>query len=138
MPRRAWPGDGIGRGNGTGSRRTQFKPGMPSGNPNGRPRKPKLAPDASLKDAALRVLLEPVVTTEGGVRRKLPRADAMLKLLVASFPDCDAREKLAILKYLGVLVPEAQLAGAPRRITANAVQDFVAALAREGLIDNQG
>ena len=83
---------------------------MPSGNPHGRPRKPKLGPDASLKDAALRVLLEQVVTTENGVKRKQSRVMAMIKLLLADFPVGNTREKLAILKYVGTLVPEAVLA----------------------------
>ena len=138
MPRRTWPGDGVGRGNGAGSRRTQFKSGMPSGNPHGRPRKPKLGPDASLKDAALRVLLKPVVTTENGVRRKQSRVTAMIKLLLAGFPVANTREKLAILKYVGTLVPESELTrNRDNQISPTAIQDFVKTLAAEGLLNEE-
>ncbi len=138
MPRRTWPGDGVGRGNGAGSRRTQFKSGMPSANPNGRPCKPKLGPDASLKDAALRVLLEQVVTTENGVRRKQSRVTAMIKLLLADFPVGNTREKLAILKYFGMLVPEAELTrNQDNQISPTAIDDLVKTLAAEGLHDEE-
>jgi len=109
---------------------------MPSGNPHGRPRKPKLGPDASLKDAALRVLLEPVVTTENGVRRKQPRVTAMIKLLLADFPLGTTREKLDILKYVGMLVPEAVLTrNRDNQISPTAIQDLVKTLAAEGLLN---
>jgi len=138
MARRAWPDDGVGRGNGAGSQRTQFKAGMPSGNPHGRPRKPKLGPDASLKDAALRVLLEQVVTTENGVKRKQSRVMAMIKLLLADFPVGNTREKLAILKYVGTLVPEAVLARSrDNEISPTAIEDLVKTLAEEGILNEK-
>ncbi len=138
MARRAWTDDGVGKGNGAGSRQTQFKSGMPSGNPHGRPRKPKLEPDASLKDAALRVLLEQVVTTENGVKRKQSRVTAMIKLLLADFPLADTREKLAILKYVGTLVPEAVLTrNRDNQISPTAIPDLVKMLAAENLLNEE-
>lgn len=138
MARRAWPDDGVGKGNGAGSRQTQFKSGMPSGNPHGRPRRPKLEPDASLKDATLRVLLEQVVTTENGVKRKQSRVTAMIKLLLADFPLGNTREKLAILKYVGTLVPEAALTrNRDNQISPTVIEDLVKRLAAEGILNEE-
>ncbi len=109
MPRKQWPDGGVGRGNGPGSARTQFKPGMPSGNPSGRPRKAKAAPSASLKEAALKSLAEVIQTTENGIARKRPQSEAMIMLLLAQYPSAKPREKIAILRYIGELAPEAEL-----------------------------
>lgn len=136
MARSQWPGDGVGRGNGAGSAQTQFKTGMPSANPHGRPRKPKLEPNRSFKEAMLRSLAENVSTTENGVARKRTQTEAMIMLLIAQYRCAKPREMLAILKYVGSIAPEVELASAPRELTPNAVEDLVAALAREGLIDD--
>lgn len=135
MARSPWTGDGVGRGNGLGSARTQFRSGMPSANPHGRPRKPKLAPNRSLKEAVLKGLGEQVSTTENGVARKRTQTEAMIMLLLAQYPSAKPREQLAILKYFGSVAPEVELVSAPRELAANAVEDLVAALALEGLID---
>ena len=73
MARGPLPGDGIGRGNGAGSARTQFSSGMPSANPAGRPRKAKVPPNASLKEAALKALA-------ASIYRDLPK-DAVANLV---------------------------------------------------------
>ena len=132
MARQAWPGDGVGRGNGAGSAQTQFREGMPSANPAGRPRKPKLPPNASLKEAALAALSATIATTENGVARKRPQGEAMIKLMIANFPQAKPREQIAILKYLGGLAPEAELMR-NRDIPMDAVVKLVEALAKEGL-----
>jgi hypothetical protein len=106
---------------------------MPSGNPHGRPRKPKRAPNRSLKEAVLNGLAEQISTTENGVARKRTQTEAMIMLLFAQFPSAKPREKIAILKYLGSLAPEAELVNRPREISADAIHDLVAMLAREGL-----
>ena len=130
MARNQWPGDGVGRGNGSGSAQTQFKPGMPSANPNGRPRKPKRAPNRSLKEAVLKGLGEQISTIENGVARKRSQTEAMIMMLLARFPSAKPREQIAILKYLGSLAPEAELES-NKDLPANAIHDFVAGLARE-------
>lgn len=130
MPRKHRPGDGVGRGNGPGSARTQYKPGMPSGNPFGRPSKPKTVPSASLKEAVLKHLAEEIRTTEDGVARKRPQSEAMIMLLLAHYPSAKAREKIAILRYFGELAPEAELMD-NRDIPKDAVNDVVERLAQE-------
>lgn len=137
MARSPWPGDGVGRGNGIGSARTQFKSGMPSANPYGRPKRAKQAPNRSLKEAVLKGMGEHISTIEDGVARKRSRTEAMIMLLFAQYRSAKPREQIANLKYLGSIAPEVELDSAPRKITASAVHDLVAALAREGLIDGQ-
>lgn len=123
---------GVGRGNGPGSQRTWFKTGMPSANAVGRPKKPKIEPDASLRDAALKALLEEIFVNVNGVRRKEPRATAMIKSLLADFGDAELREKLAILKYLGSLVPETNASRASDpRLNREGMQKLVERLAEE-------
>lgn len=123
---------GVGRGNGPGSRRTWFKAGMPSANAAGRPRKPKREPDASLRDAALKALLEDIFVNVNGVRRKEPRVTAMIKSLLADFGKAELREKLAILKYLGTLVPETNASSAhDRRLNREGLSKLVERLAEE-------
>lgn len=130
MPRKQWPGGGVGRGNGLGSATTQFKSGMPSANPHGRPRKAKTVPSASLKEAALKHLAEEIRTTENGVARKRPQSEAMIMLLLAHFPSAKPREKIAILRYVGELAPEAELMR-NRDLPKDAIKDLVEKLAQE-------
>ena len=134
MARSPWPGDGVGRGNGPGSARTQFKSGMPTANPNGRPKRAKQAPNRSLKEAALRSLAGQVLTKENGVARKRTQPEAMMMLLLAEYPSAKLREKVMILKYLGSLAPEIELER-NRDLPPTAIEDLVAALAREGLYE---
>lgn len=130
MPRKQWPDGGVGRGNGPGSAKTQFKAGMPSGNPSGRPRKPKTAPSASLKEAALKSLAEVIQTTENGIPRKRPQSEAMIMLLIAQYPSAKPGEKIAILRYIGELAPEAELMRR-RELPRDAVKALVERLAQE-------
>ncbi len=130
MPRKQWPGDGVGRGNGPGSARTQFKSGMPSANPSGRPRRPKMVPSASLKEAVLRSLAEEIRTTENGVARKRPQSEAMIMLLLAHYPSARPREKIAILRYVGELAPQAELIR-NGELPRETVKDVVERLAQE-------
>jgi hypothetical protein len=98
MPRKR-EATGVGRGNGLGSRKTQFKGGMPSGNPNGRPRKPKPAPSTSFADAA-RKLLSEEMDVQTGIRRtkRMPRFDAAIRVLMSEFGDASFKDKLAFIK----------------------------------------
>ena len=121
---------GVGRGNGPGSSASQFKAGMPSGNPHGRPRKPKVAPNVSLRDAVIKGLAEQVITRENGVASKRSQTDAMVMLLFAHFPSATIREKIAILKYIGEIAPGALLEGT-RDLPTSAIEDLVARLAEE-------
>ena len=130
MARRQWPDDGVGRGNGVGSARTQFRSGMPSANPAGRPRKPKVAPNASFKEAALSQLAAVITTTEDGVARKRSRGEAMIMLLMADFQAAGPREKIAMLRYLGKLAPEVELMR-NRDLPKDAINEFVSELAQE-------
>lgn len=134
MARKPLPGDGIGRGNGAGSARTQFSSGMPSANPAGRPRKAKVPPNASLKEAALKALAASISTTENGVARKRSQSEAMILLLIAQYPAAKPREQIAMLKYLGELAPEAEQMR-NRDLPKDAVANLVAMLAKERIVD---
>jgi hypothetical protein len=98
--------DGVGRGNGEGSKRTQFQDGMPSRNPNGRPRKPKREPNASIKDAVSRELRQLITVRENGVEEQRSQTDAMVMLMFAQFSKATIREKIAILRYAADIAPE--------------------------------
>ena len=130
MAREQWPGDGVGRGNGAGSARTQFRSGAPSANPAGRPRKAKVPPNASLKEAVLTALAATISTTENGVARKRSQSEAMIMLLIAQFPSAKPREQIAMLKYLGDLAPEVELMR-NRDLPMEAINDFITRLAQE-------
>ena len=130
MPGRDPSNRGVGRGNGPGSRASQFQDGMPSGNPQGRPRKPKAAPNISVKDAVTKSLADLITTRENGVASKRSQADAMIVLLFAQYPSATTREKLAILKYIGDVAPGALLERSGE-LPKTAITDLVALLARE-------
>ena len=134
MARKPWPGDGVGRGNGAGSARTQFSSGMPSANPAGRPRKAKVLPNASFKEAVLTALAASIATTENGVGRKRSQSEAMIMLLIVQYPAAKPRDKIAMLKYLGELAPEAELMR-NRDLPKETVANLVATLAKEGIVD---
>lgn len=121
---------GLGKGNGPGSRASQFRAGMPSGNRNGRPRKRKAAPNVSLKDAVTKSLAEMITTRENGIASKRSQTDAMIMLLIAGFPKASIREKIAILKYIGEVAPGTLLEGS-RELRKGAIEDLVAILAKE-------
>lgn len=124
------PGNGVGRGNGRGSKATQFKDGMPSANPFGRPCRPKRHPNASLQDAVAEGLTAIISTRENGVVRKRPRAEAMILALLSRFPSATARDQIMILRYLGEIAPTA-LQERERDLAPDAVEEFVAKLAKE-------
>jgi len=130
MPGRDPSNRGVGRGNGPGSRATQFQDGMPSANPHGRPKRHKARPNASVKDAVTKSLAELITTRENGVTRKRSQTDAMIMLLFAHYPSASIREKLAILKFIGDVAPGALLEG-DRSLPGTAVADLVARLAQE-------
>jgi hypothetical protein len=123
-------GGGVGRGNGAGSAKTQFKAGMPSGNRLGRPPKAKAAASASLKEAALKSLAQLIHTTENGITRKRPQSEAMIMLLLAQYPSAKPRDKIAILRYIGELAPQAELMR-NGDLPKNAIKDLVERLAQE-------
>lgn len=121
---------GVGRGNGSGSKATQFRDGMPSANPHGRPRKPKPAPSGSLVEAMAKRLRETVRTREDGVSRKRSRADAMALDLLSRFGGGSISEKLAIMRYIHQIRPGPD-DSPPAELSATAIEDFVAELAAE-------
>jgi hypothetical protein len=123
-------GGGVGRGNGAGSAKTQFKAGMPSGNRLGRPRKAKAAASASLKEAALKSLAQLIHTTENGITRKRPQSEAMIMLLLTKYPTAKPREMIAILRYVSELAPETELVR-NGDLPKNAIKNLVERLAQE-------
>lgn len=124
------PGKGVGRGHGSGSKSSQFKTGMPSANPSGRPRRAKRLPTSSLKDAVAAELASMISTRENGVTSKRTQAEAMILLLFARFPSATVREQITILRYVGGIAPTA-LQESNHDFSPDAVRQFVEGLARE-------
>ncbi|MFW2830809.1 DUF5681 domain-containing protein [Sphingomonas sp. ID0503] len=83
---------GVGRGNGEGSRRTQFKDGMPSGNPEGRRRsKARALANTDLARAFKKALTGDVFVSENGRKRKAPLTEAIALSLMDSFNKANIR-----------------------------------------------
>lgn len=100
-------GAGVGRGNGPGSAKGQFKSGRPSANPHGRPRKPKPEPNGSLRDAAQRELGALVDIFENGVRKTVPQPEAMMRTLTARFSKAPVKDQIQIIRFFLSVVPSA-------------------------------
>jgi hypothetical protein len=129
-------GSGVGRGYGPGSVKGQFKTGMPSKNPNGRPRKPKREPDASFKEAAHRELSTLVDVFENGVRKSVPLPEAMLRALTAGSHKHTPRNQAAIIRLLIELAPTSLQERSPLP-SPKAIKDFVQKLADEHRRDQE-
>ncbi len=113
MSARQPPTDG-GVGCGRPPVHSQFKPGQ-SGNPKGRPKQSKNVDVLVRKEAN-----QPVYITENGRRRKVSKAELIIKSLFnrAARPDCDPRMALAVVRLLftqiaetPTSIPEAALGG---------------------------
>ena len=130
MSRRPTP-SGVGRGNGTGSLRTQFKSGMPSGNPAGRPRRPKVVSDPTDFGAALaRVMASSVDVNVDGRRRKMPRVDVVARNYLETMMRGSPQAQTAALKFIfGAGGAAAELRNGD--IPASAIADFVEGIAAE-------
>lgn len=78
---------------------TRWKPGQPSPNPNGRPRKIQ-----ELKDLILDTLAEDIATTDPttGHRLTLTRAQAMIRTMLIKSPS----DRMALLEYAFGKVPQ--------------------------------
>jgi hypothetical protein len=103
---------------------------MPSANPNGRPRKAKIPPNSSIKDAVTKGLAKEISTREDGVASRRTQSEAMIMVLIARFPTASVREQVSILRYFGEVAPTA-LQEASRDLPPNAVEELVKVLARE-------
>jgi hypothetical protein len=136
MPGRDPSNRGVGRGNGPGSRASQFQAGRPSGNPRGRPRKPKVQPNGSIKDAVAKSLAELITTRENGVASKRSQAEAMIMLLFNNYPSATTHGKLATLKFIGEVAPGALLEQS-HDLPKTAIADLVAILAKEAKRDEK-
>lgn len=93
-------GSGVGRGNGAGSQRTWFRAGMSSANPQGRPRKPRQSPTASLAEALERELGKSILTFENGKPKKRTQAEAMVAMYISRFPKATMGEMLQAIRYM--------------------------------------
>lgn len=127
---------GVGRGNGAGSARTQFKDGMPSGNPLGRPRKPKQAPPRSLNEAIDAALRRVITATENNREKKMTQLQAMIELLVADYPKASYPSKLKLLQHLASL-GENGYEQKPELPSNEVIHEFVARLAEEAERDQE-
>lgn len=95
---------GVGRGNGAGSRTTQFRAEMPSRNPKGRPRKPKAKPSATIAEAMQKALSELVPVQLGNGRSaRMPLRDAMIKKMLREFGGASIKDKMALIKMISAL-----------------------------------
>lgn len=123
MPRKS-RATGVGRGHGPGSAATQFKDGMPSRNPLGRPKKVKLPPARSLEEAIDRVLRRTVQMDDGSTKKTVSHLEAMIEVLLNSFPRATPSEKIRILQYCQELAPDVKL-DRPPEICRESIQEFV-------------
>lgn len=121
---------GVGRGNGAGSARTQFRNGMPSANPNGRPRKEKELPARSIADAIEKILWRDMDVTDRSGTRKIPQFQAMLEYAVADFPRCSPAARLRLLQFCIDAAPEV-LHAPPPAPDADRLRTFLETLAKE-------
>jgi hypothetical protein len=121
---------GVGRGNGPGSRGTQFQPDAPSRNPSGRPRKPKQAISLDLKALLRNELTTLVPVTENGTTRWMPQLQAIVKLTISDFPNASARERATFLKFLMSDVLPTQEELRDRSIPPQALAEFLDGLAK--------
>lgn len=96
---------GVGRGNGEGSKKTQFQRGAPSANPHGRPRKEKVAPATSIDEALAREIAKTITTYENGFPRRMTQAEAMAKLYLSKFQSGSMNEQHQVLRYIAQHVP---------------------------------
>lgn len=120
---------GVGRGNGPGSRETQFQKGMPSANPWGRPVKVKDEPTGSLRIALERALARRIMIFDNGKRRRMTQAEAMAETYVARFPKASMSEMLQAIRYIMQVVPSPE--PETRGLDPEGVQKFVERLAEE-------
>ena len=106
MPRKS-RSTGVGRGNGPGSEKGQFKDGMPSRNPLGRPKKEKPTPPASLQDALARKLGATVRVMMDGKTIEMLQYEAMVEALMIDFGlrSTSPAMRLRILKECISIVP---------------------------------
>jgi hypothetical protein len=91
---------GVGRGNGEGSRVSQFKEGEPSRHPQGRPRKEATPVDIDLRSVIRRQLATPVAVRQNGISTMVPQGEALVSLMLANCRNAKPREQLAIMKFL--------------------------------------
>ena len=129
MPRKIT--DGVGRGNGDGSKSTQFKPDMPSANPEGRRRaRPKRKSHTDIAAAFHNALSAEIVVRRNGRVSKVPWVEAMALAILEDFPKAKLREKLEIIRFLlsGDMPISSPTSRAP---DPAALDQFLEGLARE-------
>ena len=125
------PSQGVGRGNGRGSRRTQFEKGKPSANPAGRSRGLKSAGEGVDLRQSLQMALQAKVTVRvDGAQRKMLLADAMVRHLTESFFKASPAGLVPMMKLLFDLAT-VPIDERSREISPDAVNEFIAALIAE-------
>lgn len=120
---------GVGKGNGEGSRRTQFSHDDWPGNRAGRPRKTAgTLKDQSIAAAMVRELNKPWSIEVNGVKTKIPAAEAMSLILIEDFKTATTPQKIMIRKYFESKEAEQRAAVSydiPTTTVARALEDLL-------------
>ena len=96
---------GVGRGNGAGSRATQFQDGEPTRNPHGRPRRRPRPPAPDLLSILRDALSAKVAVTRNGRPEMMVQSRALVETVLASFPKASLSEQVRLLKFFAAAVP---------------------------------
>lgn len=121
---------GVGRGNGEGSRSTQFQKGAPSANPHGRPPTEKKPPANSIEEALARELAKKITIYENGIPKRMTQAEAIAQLYVSRFPHGSMSEQHQALRYIAQHVPKSDPVFKPG-LNADGARKLVERLAEE-------
>jgi hypothetical protein len=93
MTRKGRSSTGYAVGYGKPPAATRFQPGK-SGNPKGRPKG-----RAAIEDAIFKVMDEPLVTTEGGKRRRMPAREAIFRRIRTKAMNGDVRAAKFLVEF---------------------------------------
>ena len=122
---------GVGRGNGAGSRATQFQEGEPTRNPHGRPRRRPRSPKPDIASALRDALAANVPVMRNGKREMMPQSDALVQSVLADyFARATVSEKVRVLKFFAETLPH-DPTQMDRTIPPDAIAEFVKGLAED-------
>lgn len=123
---------GVGRGNGPGSRATQFNSEDWKGNAKGRPPKSaKPQPANPMAHAVKQLLAKKIAASDGERVRMVSTPDAIVHLLFEAMKDGKGSEKVAIARYFEQLASMPEDMIPPELAPAESRRIFLEKLMRE-------
>jgi len=124
---------GIGRGNGSGSKATQFNADNWTGNGNGRPKKSSdKAVDVSMMAKAVKRIYSKKIRVNmgSGVSKTMSQRDALIELMVSRFADYNPKEQIAVLSYLDGWASHKEADEPYQGPSEQRIHDFIEGLAK--------